>query len=146
MLLFICPYLGSALWVLVVSRKDFEGDGHPVSPPVGTESVPYGSVDSVVDHIQTGQCHKGHGPAAQLRGKIPLSWTHFPKCRAAKNVRRLSDLAPTVYSDDNYMLNSRRLLYNENNKTRTGQYKCRNMYGSTNITKYRFRTLLSSMK
>lgn len=46
-------HLGATFGVLVISGENLEGDGHPVSPPVSTESIPNGSMHSIVDHIQT---------------------------------------------------------------------------------------------
>lgn len=69
-------HLGATLGVLVVSWQNLEGDGHSVRPPVGTESVPDGSMHGVVHHIQAGQSHEGHGPAAELGRKLPLGGCH----------------------------------------------------------------------
>lgn len=69
-------YLGATFGILVVSCEHFERDGDSVSSTVGTESVPDGPMHSIVHNIQTSQGHKSHGPAAKLRGKVPLGTSH----------------------------------------------------------------------
>lgn len=58
-----CHYLGSTFGILMVTWQHLERNRHPISPPIGTESIPDGSVDSVVNHIQARQSNERHGPA-----------------------------------------------------------------------------------
>lgn len=59
-----CRYLGSAFGILMVTGEHLERDRYPISPPIGAESIPDGSMDGVVHHIQAGESDKGHRPTA----------------------------------------------------------------------------------
>jgi len=84
----------------MISCQNFERDRYSVCPPVGTESIPNGSVDGIINHIQACQSHKGHGPAAQLWRKIPLRWTHDTAWPANKSTQ-IKSTAPQSDTNNN---------------------------------------------
>jgi len=60
------PLIGSSLrptfGILMVTWEHLERYWYPISPPIGTESVPDSSMDSIINYIQARKGNKSHRP------------------------------------------------------------------------------------